>query len=550
MKGNGVVDRAENVEGILVELVGIPSITGTDGEARIAGHIHEKLSRWRYFRENPSHLRLVSSKLPDVKEDVYAVFALVKAARSTAKTILFVAHFDVVDVEIYGSLKHLAFDPPALEQAMTEVELPPQAKKDLKSGQYLFGRGIMDMKAGLALELDLIEEYSNNSNLYDVNIAVLALGDEENNNGGMRVGAILMKQASKDLGLDVACVVDTEPSDAGKPGTEHQMIFMGTTGKLLPFFYVLGAGVHAGNYYQGISASLLMSFLHTVVEANPELCDAHHGEVTAPPLALGLELRHRSYSVTLPDRAATFFNYFFFQKTPSTIIAEMTALAHEAVKRTKEHLARSHAALSARGYTRPGTDPVVAVMTYRELVEAVRRNFAGDLDEQLSKIALELDTTMDVREKGILLVESLISLRSAETPIIVTGLLPPFLPARASLGGSTKEARLQTAAESMRHYAQENHGVRLEKAVYFAGISDLSYVGSDLSQDELSLVEENTPGWGSIYSIPFEEIAALDAPVINIGPLGRDAHKMTERLEKDYTFRILPDLLRYFIRQV
>jgi arginine utilization protein RocB len=550
MKCNSAAGRAENVKEILIELIGIPSVTGTDGEARIARHIHEKLSHWRYFRENSSHLRLVSSKLPDVKNDIYAVFALVKAARPTTKTILFIAHFDVVDVSIYGSLKPLAFDPPALERAMADVELPPKAKKDLESGQYLFGRGAMDMKAGLALELDLIEEFSNQTNRYDVNIAVLAIGDEENNNGGMRIGARFMKQAAKELRLDVACVVNTEPSDAGKSGTEQQMIFMGTIGKLLPFFYVRGAGVHAGSYFQGMSASLLMSFLHTVVEANPDLVDADKGEVTVPPLALGLELRHREYSVTLPDKAATFFNYFFLKKTPSVVLDEMTAMAHDAVHRTKKHLARSYAAISARGYTRPGTDLMVAVLTFRELVEVVRHDFAGDLDEHLSTIAIELADTMDVREKGIILVEALLELRKAETPVIVTGLLPPFLPPRESLGSSAKEIVLQAATEKLQNYAEDTHGVQLEKAIYFAGISDLSYVGSGFSKDELRPVAENIPGWGDIYVIPFEEIAALDAPVINIGPMGRDAHKMTERLEKDYTFRILPDLLRYFVKQL
>lgn len=548
-KSSGVGRQAE-IERILMKLVGIPSVTGTSGEARIAEFIHGRLSSLAYFQENPSLVRLITSTLPDIPVPLHAVFALVKAARPTRKTVLLVSHFDVVDVQNYGSLKHLAYDPPALIRALAGAALPPRAREDLESGNYLFGRGIMDMKLGLALEMDLVEEFSLDTGAFDVNIALLAVGDEENNNGGMRVGATFMKQACSEFDLDVACVVNTEPSDAGRPGAENQMIFLGTTGKLLPFFYVLGAGSHAGSYYQGLSASLLTSFLHTVIEANPALSDSNHGETTPPPLGLGLELRHREYSVTLPDKVATYFNYFFLQKTPSAILGEMTAMAAEAIRRTRDHIAGSYQSMKLKGYEGPDSEPGISVVTYDDLYQDARREFSGDLDRHLAEIARTMPGDLDVREKGIRLVEALLEMRKAETPVIVAGLLPPFLPPRTSLGSSPGEAVLQDAAEKLMAYAMAAHKTPMDKAVYFAGISDLSYVGSEFEPAELAAVARNTPGWGEIYTIPFEDIMALDAPVINIGPMGRDAHKMTERLEKDYALTVLPDLVRFFIRQV
>jgi arginine utilization protein RocB len=43
---------------------------------------------------------------------------------------------------------------------------------------------------------------------------------------------------------------------------------------------------------------------------------------------------------------------------------------------------------------------------------------------------------------------------------------------------------------------------------------------------------------------------SLGLPVINLGPSGEDAHKMTERLRLGYSLDILPELLRYAINKI
>ena len=542
--------RGTKLEADLRDLVAIPSITGTSDEVRIARHIHSKLRQWPYFQRHPSRLQLIRHRPPDIPHPLEAVFALVKAGRPTRKTILLLGHFDVVGVHNYGALKDLAFDPPELARQLVSVQLPEEARKDLDSGDYLFGRGVMDMKLGLVLEMDILEEFSRDTALYELNIALLAVGDEENNNAGMRQGVQFLHQNCRELDLDIACVIDTEPSDAGCPGTHDQMLFLGTTGKLLPFFYILGLGSHAGNYYQGLSASLLASTIQQLVEANPDLADADHGELTAPPLSLGLELRHREYSVTLPDRVATYFNYFVLRKKPSQVLTEMTDLAAEAVSRTQARLAGSYREMQALGYTGPRSEIQVPVRTYEQLYAEIRAVFDGDLDRALADYAQELPPAADVRERGFLLLEKLLEYRAEDSPIVITGLLPPFLPPRLSLGDSPKERALQAAVNQLQDYALAAHEVPLKKALYFGGICDLSYAGCDFEPEEMKSVSRNIPGWGALYSIPLEAIQALDAPVINLGPRGRDAHKMTERLEKVYAFRVLPDLIRFLIRNL
>ena len=542
--------RGTKLENELLELVAVPSITGTREEVLIARHIHAKLQQWPYFQSHPSHLQLITKKPADIPYPLEAVFALIKARRPTRKTILFIAHFDVVAVHNYGPLKDLAFDPPKLAKKLSSLDLPKAARQDLESGKYLFGRGVMDMKLGLALELDILEEFSRQTDLYGVNIALLAVGDEENNNAGMRQGVEYLHQGCHALDLDITCVIDTEPSDAGSPGTSEQMVFLGTTGKLLPFFYILGLGSHAGNYFQGLSASLLAANVQRLIEANPDLSDTDHGEVTAPPLGLGFELRQREYSVTLPDRVATYFNYFSLAKKPSAILTEMTALAEEAVVRTQARLDLSYGELQSMGYRGPQSQIQVRVLRYEDLYAEIQAGYDGDLDRSMAEAAGDLPETADVRERGFLLVEKLLEFRQDDAPIVIAGLLPPFLPPRTSLGDSPKERALQKAVARLQDYADQAHGTVLKKAVYFGGICDLSYAGCDFASDELKRVARNIPGWGTIYDIPLEAIQALDAPVINIGPQGRDAHKMTERLEKDYAFRVLPDLIRFLIKNL
>ena len=51
------------------------------------------------------------------------------------------------------------------------------------------------------------------------------------------------------------------------------------------------------------------------------------------------------------------------------------------------------------------------------------------------------------------------------------------------------------------------------------------------------------PGFGTKYRLPLEEMQKLDLPVVDIGPFGKDAHKFTERLHKDYSFRVVPELV-------
>ncbi|MEI3613428.1 hypothetical protein [Pseudogracilibacillus sp. SO30301A] len=82
---------------------------------------------------------------------------------------------------------------------------------------------------------------------------------------------------------------------------------------------------------------------------------------------------------------------------------------------------------------------------------------------------------------------------------------------------------------------------------YFNGISDLSYVNYNGTDNGWQAYRNNIPVWGDVYSIPFEEMQTLQAPVINIGPFGKDAHKLSERIHKNSAFLYTPYVLKEVI---
>jgi arginine utilization protein RocB len=93
-------------------------------------------------------------------------------------------------------------------------------------------------------------------------------------------------------------------------------------------------------------------------------------------------------------------------------------------------------------------------------------------------------------------------------------------------------------------------GLPVQQVHYFNGISDLSYVNYQDHGEGWTAFKSNTPVWGTSYSIPFDEMKELQAPVLNVGPLGKDAHKRTERLHMKSAFEEVPVLVEGMIKMM
>lgn len=546
-----MVSTPKSREALTVKLVNIPSVTASPRENDAAEFVRAHLSRLDYFKKNPAHLTMIPTPLEGDARPLFTVAARMMAEGPTDKTVVFVAHYDVVDAGVYGELQPWAFDPEALASRFKAEDFTARVREDFLSGDYLFGRGVMDMKCGLALEMELLRDYSDDRGMFDVNVIMLAVPDEENTNCGMRGAAKHLAELKRSEGLEYIAGLDTEPSDPGLPDAATPLIFLGSMGKLLPAFYCAGMEAHVGNYYRGLSATLLSSRVVCEAEGSPELADPRGGTCQPSWICLCHKTLAEGYFVTVPSRSVAYFNAFTTTKTPAAVMEEMRMIAVRAIDGTAEQLKRSHDAISKMGYEPPRRDFSGArTVSFEEIYDLAAARLAGgaaELDGRVRDLLRALPGG-DMRDRGIRVLEELISVSEIAPPFIAVGFLPPYLPAVTSRSGRPKAEAAVRAASRVAAEARDRHGVEVGFAEYFAGLCDLSYMGFDGARGDMVLIAENCPGWGELYSVPIDDLLEINMPVLNIGPCGYDAHLATERVCRGYSFDVLPELLVYAVR--
>ncbi|MFS0646337.1 M20/M25/M40 family metallo-hydrolase [Siminovitchia sp. 179-K 8D1 HS] len=517
---------------LLCELVGWKSQTLTDGERSFAYKLEKKLGELAYFQQNPEHVALHDAGLGR-----NAVTALYKN-KDAKDTIVLLSHFDTVQTEEYGDLEPLAFNPEKLTKALHERkgELPEEARADLESGKYLFGRGTMDMKMGLALHMALIEKASVEQ--WPINLLLATVPDEEVNSAGMRAAVKVLVQLRKRFNLSYKMFLNSEPSFSQMPGDEKYYIYTGTLGKIMPAALIYGKETHVGEPLKGITANYIASFLTQLMEWNKNFAENDFGESTPLPVSLLQKDLKMQYSTQTPYRAAALYNVFLMKRTP----AEIMDLFEQAAMDAAERFNHSYKAICRQEQT-AGVGQV-KVLRYDALHSYAEKKFGTEQLEQLKSEILE-NRNLDEREKSIGIADKLMIKCQELAPAIVLLFAPPYYPAV----NSSHEKLVQKSVQIVKKAAEE-FSLEVNQVHYFNGICDLSYVGYQDKGEGWTAYERNTPVWGKLYHIPFSEMRQLQAPVMNIGPFGKDAHQRTERLHIDSAFVQLPIFLEKLIRSM
>lgn len=532
---------SENLYRLLLDLVSVPSVSFSDEENRAAELIYGKLAELEYFRRNPSHLRYLPAGGDPLGRS--AVAALVKVSPEMKRTVILTGHFDVVDAEAYGPLKHLAFSPEELTGRVGELDIPPEARSDLARGEYLFGRGVSDMKSGLALEMGLLAEISRTGD-FPANLLFLAVPDEENTSAGMRGAVPWLVKLREEWGIEYSAALNGEPSVGGRE-IPAGAVYVGTIGKIMPFFLCVGKEAHVGDYFDGVSASLLAANLSLVLEGAASTSEEREGRSFPPMACLRFRDLVKNYSVTLPERAVAYYNLLTVEKTPAGVLEEMKAAAGEALEMTLRRISEQNFLIRNRGGIAPRAKSFLPrVMDFGELLAGAKKKtpgFEGLLDDFLSS----LSPSLDERERGVETASYLLDLAGEKGPLIVTGFLPPYYPPRLNNGRSAGERAVLRAVDRLREDGKED-GLDISTVDVFHGIMDLSYFGFQGTPDDLDALGDNMPLWGREYRFPLEDLKKLDVPVANFGPVGKDDHKNGERIHLPYFLRTLPRLFRNF----
>jgi arginine utilization protein RocB len=477
---------------LALEFTSWASVTGSSGEVAFAERLVEAL---RHFDQN---------WLQKIEGDSFGrsnVFAL-KRGRSS-HTIVLTGHFDVVPVANYGSLQGLAFDPlrllPASIARLKATGENPKALADFESGDFLPGRGLLDMKAGLAAGLAAMEAYQGEASLL-----FIAVADEEERSAGARSAAAHLADIARAEGLAIKLIINLDAISDQGDGKAARVVTTGSIGKQLLSAFVVGKETHAGYPQDGVNAAYIAAELVCALEMAPELSETTGAEIAAPPTALSAKDLKQGYNVTTPGFAFAYWNTLQHRRSGGDVLAIAKSLAAAAIKKVE---ARTAEKIRLMDFA------VLASLVAADEVDSIKRVVAAqaqlDFPEQSRRV-----TQMLWESAGLL------------GPAVVLGFASIPYPA-VSLRDEKLEAVILRALQS--------HGIGQVK--YFAGISDMSFFGE--ASGDLDAVAANTPIWGTSFVMP--EPAGY--PTINLGPWGRDYHHWLERLHAPYAFEVLPRAL-------
>ncbi|MBU8917138.1 M20/M25/M40 family metallo-hydrolase [Bacillus sp. FJAT-29953] len=518
---------------LLCEVVSWKSMTLTEGEREFPSKVAAKLKDLAYFQENPEHLGLHDADLGR-----RFVTALYKHP-SAAETVVLISHFDTVNTEEYGDLQEYAYRPEELTKLLHSRidELPAEAREDLLSGEYLFGRGTMDMKMGLVMHMGLIEKASVEQ--WPINLLLLTVPDEEVNSSGMRAAVPKLLELKEKHQLTFKLFLNGEPVFTQEPGDRNYYVYSGSIGKIMPSALFYGKETHVGEPLSGITGPYIASFLTQRMEWNLSLQETVMGERTPLPVTLQQKDLRQEYSVQTPYRSAALYNVFLMQRNAEEIMNMFEKVALDAAKSCNQAYSEI---CKAQSVTPVGQ---VRVLRYDELEKHALRKFGADFVAGI-KASVHKREEWDDREKSFRIADALIIECQELAPAIVLLYAPPYYPAV----NSSENELVKKCIAYVKEHGFEKFGLPVNQVHYFNGISDLSYVNYQDAGEGWTVFKENTPAWGTTYSIPFDEMTQLHAPVLNVGPFGKDAHKRTERLHIKNAFEEVPALVEGMVKML
>ncbi|NJM28996.1 MAG: M20/M25/M40 family metallo-hydrolase [Rhizobiales bacterium] len=457
-----------------------PSVSGSRQEAELPQKLSERLS----------HFKVWTSRIPDDPAERSNVFAL-KRGRSN-KTIVLTGHFDTVPYDDYGELTELALQSekllPETIRRLRNSKENALALADFESGDFLPGRGLLDMKAGLAAGITAMEAYPG-----DISLLFVGVSDEEVRSAGARAAVPQLKALAAELRLEIALVINLDSISDQGDGSKGRAVTYGSIGKQLICAYVIGRQAHAGYPQDGVNAAYVMAELIRAFELSPLLSEATGGEVAAPPATLFAKDGKSGYNVTTPASAFAYWNTMQHRRSGAEVLDIAMSLAADAVTAAEQKTGR----------------------------RISLKRFAD-----LPKTPIACDPSLGLPDQTFAAFESITRDLHFTEPAVILGFAS--IPYPAVL---LKDQKLRAAiSKAVRPFG-------LAEVNYFAGISDVSFFGE--ASGDLSVVAANTPIWGSGFAMP----EPGGYPAINIGPWGRDYHTWLERLHAPYAFDTLPRVL-------
>jgi len=551
-----------DVEALAITLTKTASVTDSAGEKAYPAFLVSLLGQMAYFQRNPD--LLLSLPIPADPKGRSNLLALVKG--SGTRTVMLTGHYDVVQTAMYGSLEPWAFNPEILAAKTLETlegvsgkDNPlSRLKEDLASGDFLPGRGILDMKGGLAVGISILASFAAKEKRKG-NILFLAVPDEEGSSCGMKAAAALLPSFLAEKKLEASAIFNLDSAVDQDSGEAGRAVFLGSVGKTLPFAFFVGKCTHAGAPFDGINPALMAAEFAQEVECNPDALKEKQtipGEEAPPPTILYFRESRASYDVTTPQSVFCALNVLSHTRPPEEILASIGRLALGAMNRSIVSLRERASTLSRRvsgHFVPPVSNP--QILSFEELAQKAERLSRGILDK--ARASAEAAFPDDRVKQTLAVLETILPFSGLEGPAAVVGFAPPYYP-RAELDQERHAVFFSMLRTEISEFSAEI-GKSIRARPYFPGISDMSFLAPADSSEQRAFVRTQMPVAdpfaGDVDQNPDSSAAGsrtaagtpgsppLNCPVLNIGPWGREYHQAGERVHREYSFVQLPKLL-------
>jgi len=541
------LDCYEEVRRLTSDLVAIPSINKEPGgESAAARYVYDYYMKLPYFRENPHQAMYFQTENDFVER--HSAMAYVKGTKGTSnRTVILIGHIDTVGVDDFGTIRDYAFRTEELPEKLKETfALPDDVLADIASGDFMFGRGALDMKSGVAGHMYLIRYFSQHPEELDGNLVQIAECDEEDNSHGIITAVDRLLELKKTEGFSYIACINADYSTNYMPGDENRYIYYGSIGKLLPCFAAFGKESHVGSAFKAFDPNLLIAEVTKRMSLNTELCDVAQGEVTIPPISLKQADTKVGYTVQTALTAFSYYNFFTHGMSPDTVLEKSKKIGTEAFDEVIAYLNeqyRKYCELSRVAYT-----PLpwkTRVYTWKEFYEEAAARHGQPFRDAIRAFAEKLQKeqpSMDLRYYSLAVVEEVWKWYEDKSPALVL-FFGSIFSARIEMTGRTeKEKRLLDAVEKAVKTVGPEAQRQIKTRMFYPYISDSSFMALCDTRESFNAVAENMPSWKVKYYHDVDKIMEINVPVVNIGSFGRDGHMLTERVDMLQTFRNVPNI--------
>ncbi len=292
-----------------------------------------------------------------------------------------------------------------------------------------------------------------------------------------------------------------------------------------------------------------------------------------PPTWLHMRDRKAGYDVSVPHRAQGYLSVLSFSRDAEAVMGQLKAAGEKVFA---DYRKRMESQMQEAGIRQRLLEaaPGEWVLEYRDLASFCQsktpQGFGKWYEELCGRTEKELAAgRLNYPQAALEMMDALLTFSGITRPVMVIAFAPPYYPAfhsdrldrgagaasgREMRGGAGtasggKQQRGTALFEMLAASAKRARGLRLVMGNYFCGISDLSYCGGQGAQ-ALKAYEENSPLWGRMYSMDREAMSRFQVPSLLFGPVSKDAHQISERVNRKSLLEDTPAVIREFIEQM